>query len=227
MKTSHKPMMRGLVLSQAVLLSALGLAGCGGVTVFQDQTPVAVMGTLPAPPPKVAEPEPEPEPPPRVELKEDKIEIHEKVQFEYNSAKIMEVSHSLLNEVADLIKKTPRIKKLQVEGHASSDGADEYNMTLSDKRAKSVRAYLVTQGVPKDKLVAKGFGETKPIATNDTEVGREKNRRVEFNIVEQDVVQKKVQIDPKTGKETVLEEKTIPSGGEQPAEKKPAAGAAK
>jgi len=223
MKTSHKPMMRGLVLSQAVLLSAVGLAGCGGVTVFQDQTPVAVMGTLPKPPPPPP-PEPAPEPPPRVELKEDRIEIHEKVQFEYNSAKILEVSHSLLNEVADVIKKTPRIKKIQVEGHASSDGADEYNLKLSDRRAKAVRAYLITQGVGKDTLVAKGFGETKPIADNNTEAGREKNRRVEFNIIEQDVVQKKVQIDPKTGKETVLEEKKIPGGA---AEKMPAAGAAK
>jgi len=222
MKTSRKPMMRGLVLSQAVLLSAVGLAGCGGVTVFQDQTPVAVMGTLPPPPP-VVEPEPEPEPPPRVELKEDKIEIHEKVQFEYNSANILEVSHSLLNEVADVIKKTPRIKKIQVEGHASSDGADDYNLRLSDKRAKAVRAYLITQGVSKDKLVAKGFGETKPIADNATEEGREKNRRVEFNIIEQDVIQKKVQIDPKTGKETVLEQKQVTEGA---APKKPAAGAA-
>lgn len=223
MKTSHKPMMRGIGLSQAVLLSALGLAGCGGVTVFQDQTPVAVMGTLPAPPPPAAEPEPEPDPP-RVELKEDRIEIHEKVQFEYNSANILEVSHSLLNEVGDVIKKTARIKKIQVEGHASSDGADDYNMRLSDKRAKAVRAYLVTQGVAKAKLVAKGFGETKPVADNETETGREKNRRVEFNIVEQEVIQKKVQIDPETGEETVLEQKKVSPGA---AEKKPAAGAAK
>jgi len=222
MKTSRKPMMRGLVLSQAVLLSAVGLAGCGGVTVFQDQTPVAVMGTLPAPPPPPA-PEPEPEPPPRVELKEDKIEIHEKIQFEYNSANILEVSHSLLNEVADVIKKTPRIKKIQVEGHASSDGSDDYNLRLSDKRAKAVRTYLIAQGVAKEKLVAKGYGETKPIADNATEAGREKNRRVEFNIIEQDVIQKKVQIDPKTGKETVLEQKQVTEGA---APKKPAAGAA-
>lgn len=219
MKTSRKPMMRGIALSQAVLLSAVGLAGCGGVTVFQDQTPVAVNGTLPPPPPPPPEPPPAPEPPPRVELKEDRIEIHEKVQFEYNSANILEVSHSLLNEVADVIKKTPRIKKIQVEGHASSDGADDYNMKLSDKRAKSVRAYLISQGVAEGKLVAKGFGETKPIADNATEEGKEKNRRVEFNIIEQDVVQKKVTIDPKTGKETVVEETTSAS------EKKPAAGA--
>jgi OOP family OmpA-OmpF porin len=214
-------MMGGIALSQAVLLSAVGLAGCGGVTVFQDQTPVAVNGSLPAPPPPPPpEPAPAPEPPPRVELKEDKIEIHEKVQFEYNSANILEVSHSLLNEVADVIKKTARIKKIQVEGHASSDGNDDYNMKLSDKRAKSVRAYLITQGVPEAKLVAKGFGETKPIADNATEAGKEQNRRVEFNIVEQDVVQKKVQVDPKTGKEVVLEETTAG------ADKKPASGAA-
>jgi len=179
------------------------LAGCGGVTVFQDQTPVAVNGSLPAPPPPPPpEPAPAPEPPPRVQLKEDKIEIHEKVQFEYNSANILEVSHSLLNEVADVIKKMARIKKIQVEGHASSDGNDDYNMKLPDKRAKSVRAYLITQGVPEAKLVAKGFGETKPIADNATEEGKEKNRRVEFNIIEQDVVQKKVQMTPRLAKKS-------------------------
>ncbi len=224
MKTSRKPMMGGIALSQAVLLSAVGLAGCGGVTVFQDQTPVAVNGTLPAPPPPPPAPEPAPEPPPRVELKEDKIEIHEKVQFAYNSAEILAASHSLLNEVADVIKKTARIKKIQVEGHASSDGNDDYNLKLSDKRAKSVRAYLVTQGVPDTKVVAKGFGETKPIATNDTEEGKEKNRRVEFNIVEQDTQMKRVETDPKTGKvtETVVQQSTTAG-----ADKKPAAGAAK
>jgi OOP family OmpA-OmpF porin len=152
---------------------------------------MSVGGDLPAPPPPPPPPEPPPEPPKRVELKQDKIQINEKVQFEYNSSKILEESHSLLDEVASVIKENDFIKKIQVEGHASSEGADDYNMRLSDARAKAVREYLVGAGVPADKLVAKGFGETKPIVSNDTEEGREQNRRVEFNILEQDLEARK------------------------------------
>ncbi len=69
-----------------------------------------------------------------------------------------------------------------------------------------MRKYLVDHGVDADRLIAKGFGITKPLAPNDTEEGREKNRRVEFNILEQDVTKRKVEIDPATGKEKVIEE---------------------
>jgi OOP family OmpA-OmpF porin len=195
MQISDKPILRGIILSHSVLaLLALGLAGCGP-TVFAGKTPMSIGGDLPAPPPPPPPPEPPPEPPKRVELKQDKIQINEKVQFEYNSSKILEESHSLLDEVASVIKENDFIKKIQVEGHASSDGADDYNMRLSDARAKAVREYLVGAGVPADKLVAKGFGETKPIVSNDTEEGRQQNRRVEFNILEQDLAARQAKAD--------------------------------
>ena len=110
----------------------------------------------------------------------------------------------MLDEITDVIKKNPHIKKIQIEGHASSEGNAAYNKALSDRRAKSVMKYLVDHGIEAARLTAKGFGSEKPIATNDTEEGREQNRRVEFNILEQDVTQKKVQVDPNTGKEKVL-----------------------
>jgi len=138
-------------------------------------------------------------------LREDRIEIHEKIQFEYNKATIKEESFGLLDEIVQVIKDNPQVRKIQIEGHASADGDDAYNMKLSDSRAKSVRKYLVDKGVEADRLVAKGFGETKPIASNDTDDGKEKNRRVEFNILEQDPTKKKVEVDPATGKEKVLE----------------------
>ena len=187
------------------------LVGCGSPMVFEGSSAIAIAGEPPPPPPPPPpEPEPEPEPPkppPRVEVRDNKIEIREKIQFEYNKATILEASHDLLNEIVAVIKKSPHIKKLQIEGHASSDGNDFYNLQLSDRRAKAVMAYLVEHGIAKEMLVAKGFGEKRPIADNETEEGREKNRRVEFNITEQDVTKKKVQIDSATGKEKVVEEK--------------------
>jgi len=202
--------MRDTSLSLCVILgSAVALGGCGKVIAFEGATPITVAGDLPPPPPPPPpEPEPEPpKPPPRVEVRDNKIEIREKIQFEYNKAEIKEVSFDLLNEIAQVIKDNPQIKKIQIEGHASSEGNDDYNLRLSDRRAKAVMAYLVDKGgIPAEELTAKGFGETKPIADNDTEEGREKNRRVEFNIIEQDITKKKVEIDPATGKEKVVEE---------------------
>jgi len=142
-----------------------------------------------------------------VELRDNKIEIHEKIQFAVNKATILEASFGLLDEIAGVIKKATNAKKIAIEGHASAEGNKALNLKLSDDRAKSVMKYLVDHGVEKERLTAKGYGSTKPIADNDTEEGREKNRRVEFNIVEQAVTQKKVEIDPKTGKEKVVEEK--------------------
>lgn len=198
--------------SRTQLLSACLLAGgtltmvaCGGQMAFQGNIPLTVMGTPPAPPPP---PEP-PKPAPRVEVRDNKIQINEKIQFEHAKANIMEASHSLLNEVVSVIKANPHIKKIAIEGHASSEGNADFNRTLSDNRAKAVRQYLISQGIAEDTLTAKGFGSDKPIASNDTEEGREKNRRVEFNIVEQDVTEKKVEIDPTTGEERVIEKKPV------------------
>jgi OOP family OmpA-OmpF porin len=157
-----------------------------------------------------------------VELRDNKIEIREKIQFEYNKAVILPVSFDLLAEIAKVIKENPHIKKLQIEGHASSEGNDAYNLKLSDQRAKAVMEHLVTKGgIPKEVLAAKGFGETKPIATNDTDEGKEKNRRVEFNVVEQDITKKKVEIDPVTGKEKVVGESKETIKKEEAAEPAP------
>lgn len=197
---------RTQLLSACIIAGgALTLVACGGQMAFQGSIPLTVMGTPPAPPP----PPPEPEPAPRVEVRDNKIQINEKIQFEHAKANIMEASHSLLNEVVSVIKANPHIKKIAIEGHASSEGNPDFNRTLSDNHAKAVRAYLVSQGISEEMLTAKGFGSDNPIASNDTEEGREKNRRVEFNIVEQDVTQKKVEIDPKTGEERVIEKPVV------------------
>ncbi len=197
--------------SQAIGLLAAGFmllstAACGPI-VFSDDASLAIVGTSAPEPEPVAAPEPEPQK--RVEVRDNKIVINEKVMFEVNSDKIQEVSHDLLNEVAKVIQENPQIKKIEVQGHASAEGSDDHNMKLSDRRAKSVKKYLTSKaGVTKDHLTAKGYGETQPIASNDTDDGREKNRRVEFVITEQDVTQTKVEVTP-DGSEKVIEEKQV------------------
>ena len=73
--------------------------------------------------------------------------------------------------------------KLEITGHTDSQGDDTANMLLSKKRAESVKAYLVSQGIDPTRFITLYFGETKPIASNDTTDGRQKNRRVEMKVV--------------------------------------------
>ncbi len=197
----------GIVLASLALVT-----GCAGPVTFAGDSAFTVAGdTPPPPPPPPPKKEEPPPPPPRVEVRDNKIEIREKIQFDHAKATIKEESHDLLNEIVDVIQKNPHIKKISIEGHASSEGDAAFNKRLSADRAKSVMQYLVEKGVDKNRLQSKGFGSEQPIASNDTEEGREKNRRVEFNIVEQDVTKKKVEIDPTTGKEKVIETTKVPA----------------
>ncbi len=192
-----------LGLLGGMALALLATTACGP-TQFSDKAALTILGTPPAPPPPP--PEPEPAKPMRVEMRDNSIVINEKIQFAYNDSTILDVSFSLLDEVADVIKKAPHVKKIEIGGHASTEGSDSHNKRLSDARAKSVLKYLTEKGgVSKDKLTAVGYGEEKPLVSpEETEADREKNRRVEFLILEQDVTQKKVEIDPNTGKEKIV-----------------------
>ena len=73
--------------------------------------------------------------------------------------------------------------KIEISGHTDSKGTDSYNLTLSQNRAQSVVDYLAAHGIDKGRLKAAGYGETKPIDTNDTDEGRQNNRRTEFEIL--------------------------------------------
>lgn len=203
-------------------LSMATIQGCAGQITFAGESALTVAGDPPPPPPPPPPPKKEEPPPPpaRVEVRDNKIEIREKIQFDHAKATIKEESNDLLNEIVDVIKKNPHIKKISIEGHASSEGDAGFNKRLSADRAKSVMQYLIDHGIPKESLQSKGFGSEKPIASNDTEEGREKNRRVEFNIIEQDITKKKVEIDPATGKEKVLETTKESTGDKSAGEKK-------
>jgi outer membrane protein OmpA-like peptidoglycan-associated protein len=114
-----------------------------------------------------------------VVVKRDKLELKEKIQFAWDQAVLQPVSFPLLDEVAQALKDNKGFR-VEVEGHASSEGGDEHNQTLSEQRAQAVLDYLVAHGVKKERLGSKGFSSSVPIDSNVTSAGREANRRVEF-----------------------------------------------
>ncbi len=116
---------------------------------------------------------------------ESRIDIRETILFRSGKAIIQDRSKLLLDQVALQILSHPLIVVVRIEGHTDSSGPDEDNMFLSQDRADAVRRYLIKKGVPADKLEAEGFGETVPIADNATTIGRTKNRRVDFIIVQE------------------------------------------
>jgi OOP family OmpA-OmpF porin len=106
----------------------------------------------------------------------------EGVNFEHNSAALTVASHPPLDEIASGLKKHPRLK-VEIQGHTDSTGSPAYNLKLSQRRADSVRDYLVSEGASADQLVTKGYGQTQPAASNKTAEGRAKNRRVVMYVV--------------------------------------------
>lgn len=103
--------------------------------------------------------------------------------FKYDSAELLPPAIKVLNELAQDLNNDPILNGIEVQGHASSEGSDSYNMQLSLRRAESVVEYLKSKGVT-NRLRATGFGETRPIADNSTEAGRSENRRVELIWIE-------------------------------------------
>jgi len=103
------------------------------------------------------------------------------LEFVAGSAVIKEASNNSLNDLAGLLLKKPEWK-IQISGHTDNVGNDQANLILSKKRAESVKTYLVSKNVPAERVKTLFFGKTKPIAPNETEEGRQKNRRVEMKI---------------------------------------------
>ena len=115
-----------------------------------------------------------------VRVTSTEIVILEQVQFDTNKAKIKPASDALLQSVAEVLKEHPEILSLEVQGHTDDRGKPKHNATLSQARADAVVAVLVSRGVPASRLTAKGYGQDVPLASNATEEGRQKNRRVQF-----------------------------------------------
>lgn len=101
--------------------------------------------------------------------------------FDFNSSALSSASKANIQKMASTLNEYPDTNIL-VEGHTDSKGSEEYNQNLSVERASSVVDYALAQGIPRSRMTIKGYGESQPIATNETEAGRQQNRRVEIAI---------------------------------------------
>jgi outer membrane protein OmpA-like peptidoglycan-associated protein len=185
---------------------ALGVAGAGGVTSGYGNPDWRLIGMLGYTMPEkeevivtvadLEEPANEPE---HVEapiseeervvvIEESRLEILDKIYFNVDSAKLRRRSYAVLDSVAEVLNAHLEIPVIRVEGHTDWTGPSEYNMRLSLRRAESVVRYLIAEGgVGGNRLVAEGFGETRPLVPNArTKMDLARNRRVEFHIAKPD-----------------------------------------
>jgi outer membrane protein OmpA-like peptidoglycan-associated protein len=137
------------------------------------ESPPAAVAPEPAALAPAAAPAPTPAPAPLRLVLDD-------VNFDFDKASLRPQAYPKLDEAAESLKGWGD-GKVEVAGHTDSRGSDAYNMDLSLRRAESVKNYLVTKGIPADRLVIKGYGESQPVADNATDEGRFQNRRVELN----------------------------------------------
>jgi len=105
------------------------------------------------------------------------------VNFEFDQATLKPEGMAVLNGAAALLQQHERVV-VEVAGHTDSVGSEDYNQKLSEERANSVRDYLTSKGVKASRLSVRGYGESRPVASNDTEEGRTENRRVELIVLD-------------------------------------------
>jgi len=121
---------------------------------------------------------------PEVRVESGQIKIIEQVKFKTDSAVILPESETILSAIKQILEDHPEITALSIEGHTDGRGQKQHNRILSRNRAAAVVTWLTKHGIAKERLSSKGFGPDQPIDTNDTDEGRQNNRRVELHIVE-------------------------------------------
>jgi OOP family OmpA-OmpF porin len=159
--------------------------GCPETDADNDGIP----DTKDACPKEPGSPDPDPKKngcPKFIHLEGSNVRILQQVHFATGSATILPDSFPMLGEIAGLLKATPNIKKMMIEGHTDNRGAAAMNLDLSKRRAASVKAWLVQHGTDAARLDSEGYGMTRPVDTNDTDAGRQANRRVDFKITQED-----------------------------------------
>jgi OmpA-OmpF porin, OOP family len=123
---------------------------------------------------------------PKAIMVEGEVKILERIEFDTGKATLRSESDGVLRAVADILAAHKEIKRIQVQGHTDNRGAKGFNKTLSNNRAAAVKKWLVTNGIEASRLESKGFGQDNPIDNNETDAGRQNNRRVQFIILEKE-----------------------------------------
>ncbi|MEO8878277.1 MAG: OmpA family protein [Polyangiaceae bacterium] len=121
-----------------------------------------------------------------VDVGKDEIKIKQQIQFATDSATILPESLGLMSEIADAFVRNAWIKRVEVQGHTDNTGTADHNKILSEQRADAVREWLISHGVTADRLVSRGYGQTKPLVPNVTTANKARNRRVQFIILDKD-----------------------------------------
>jgi outer membrane protein OmpA-like peptidoglycan-associated protein len=119
---------------------------------------------------------------PAARVEKGQIKIIERIEFKSGSDKILPESFGIMEAVRAILEEHGEITRIAVEGHTDSVGKPESNKKLSQRRAESVMKWLTQKGIKRERLEAHGFGMERPIADNDSDEGKQKNRRVEFHI---------------------------------------------
>ena len=180
-----KLIIKSLLATSCVLL-VLHLSACKSKKIVVnpssqiEQTPVREEPVEVVEEPVIAQEEPRRDPEPVVEKPNFNFK---NVLFEFDSSVLKTESYMVLDNIVREMQKDPSANFI-INGHSSVEGTAEYNQSLSEDRANAVKLYIVNAGVPSENLSARGFGASKPVASNDTESGREQNRRVEISVVQ-------------------------------------------
>ena len=122
---------------------------------------------------------------PVVELETERLSLRDSIHFDTARDTIKPQSNPVLDAIATLLRDHPELRRVRIEGHTDNRGSRTYNIDLSQRRARSVVRALVQRGIDPRRLVSEGYGFDRPVATNATALGRAKNRRVEFTILEE------------------------------------------
>ena len=120
-----------------------------------------------------------------LEFDPPKTFVLENVEFDFGKSSLRAQSYSTLDDLADYLNRKPN-ERIEIGGHTDNVGSDAKNIVLSLERAKSIVEYLISKGISNNRLVAKGYGAEEPIEENTTEEGRQKNRRTEVKILDQE-----------------------------------------
>jgi len=176
-----RPSRRNLGKAAVAAVAIAAMPAVGGLGCYDNSLPQTAVPRPegPRPPPPWF-----PEQPWTEKGTETRIYIEGKIVFDTNKAVILPESEAVLKKLLAFVQEHQEITRVRIEGHTDSRASEDHNQVLSGRRAMAVCDWLVDQGVDYARLIAVGFGESRPLAPNELAAGRDDNRRTEFHVAE-------------------------------------------